>query len=729
MTAFPYTWLRPALVRLLAGVPVLILPLGVRADQPPPPPAATAAAHPLDPLTVAEIKRAADILKQQKLPKGVLFPAITLHEPPKQTVLDFRPGQDVPREAFAEVYDPTSNKTWEGIVDLVAGKVRNLHMVKEGAQPRVVEAEYGEVMPKVREDERVIAALEKRYLTEESIRGPAHLIVQGLVAEGVAPGAPPLGPMMQILVGAGLAQSDAFALWSILDKVYFELWAGGPAQPDRPGARLGRVLCYERSDGGSGFFRPIPDLMIIVDLNKYEVLDVIDRAGPVVPVAHNPDNFFDPKQVGQLRQAPRPLEVVQPQGSSFPVDGHEVRWQNWSFRFAVTPREGLVLYQVHYKDHDQDRPILYRASVAELVVPYADADKTWSWRMPFDEGEYGLGPLAIQLEPGKQVPDNAQLFDTVLADEHGEPKRLHHGVAVYERDGGSLWGHTDLVEDPHRGEWRRARELVITFMLSAGNYDYGFNWIFGQDGAIRVEVELGGIPLAKGVRTGACQRCAALAGGKRPAAGEDRYGTVVAPHVVAPNHQHWFCFRLDMDVDGTANSVSELNAKPTEGPVGGSWVLEERVLETEQEARRDLDPATQRHWKVFNPGKRTDLGHLPGYVLEPGGNSVPLAGPGSELRRRAGFLWHHLWVTRYREGELYPAGDYPNQSAGGQGLPSLVKRNEKLTGADVVLWYSCGVTHAPRPEDWPVMPTVRTGFRLVPDGFFTRNPALDVPGQ
>ena len=100
----------------------------------------------------------------------------------------------------------------------------------------------------------------------------------------------------------------------------------------------------------------------------------------------------------------------------------------------------------------------------------------------------------------------------------------------------------------------------------------------------------------------------------------------------------------------------------------------------------------------------------------------------SELRRRACFLCHHLWVTRYREGQLYPAGDYPNPG-GGDGLARFAEKNARLTGEDVVLWYTCGVTHAPRPEDWPVMPTVRIGFRLVPHGFFPRNPALDVPGQ
>jgi primary-amine oxidase len=634
--------------------------------------------HPLDPLTAAEMGRAAGILRQQQdLPEDVLFPVLTLHEPPKERVLAF-PDRAVPREAFAVVYDPKNNKTWEGIVDLTADKITTFRQVK--GQPRLMNAEYDAVIPRVRAHADVLAALKKRDITDPN-------------------------------------------------KVYFELWVGGPAQSGRPDARLGRVLCYERQDGASAYLRPIAGLTVIVDLNDCKVLRVTDsQDAPAVPVARNRDNFFDPDQVGR-RQAPRPLEVVQPQGASFTVDGHRVTWQNWSFRFAVTPREGLVLYQVTYDDHGRARPVLYRASLAELVVPYGDADATWSWRMPFDEGEYGLGVLATRLEPGKQVPENAQLFDTVLADDHGKGATvLRRSVAVYERDGGVLWGHTE--PEPYRAEWRRARELVITFMMAANNYDYGFNWIFGQDGAIRVEVDLGGIPLAKGVRTAACQRCAEQAGEKGPGGEEDRYGTVVAPHIVAPNHQHWFCFRLDTDVDGTANSVSELSAKPAGGPESGAWVLDERVLKTEQEARRDLDPATQRHWKAFNPDPRTrsELGHLPGYVLEPGGNSVPLAGPTSELRRRAGFLWHHLWVTRYREDQLHPAGDYLNPG-GGDGLARFAEKNERLTGEDVVLWYTCGVTHAPRPEDWPVMPTVRTGFRLVPHGFFTRNPALDVPGR
>ena len=42
-------------------------------------------------------------------------------------------------------------------------------------------------------------------------------------------------------------------------------------------------------------------------------------------------------------------------------------------------------------------------------------------------------------------------------------------------------------------------------------------------------------------------------------------------------------------------------------------------------------------------------------------------------------------------------------------------------------WYTFGVTHFPRPEDWPVMPVEYCGFQLIPVGFFDANPALDIP--
>jgi primary-amine oxidase len=666
-------WSRSLLVCLLTGSAVLVLLFAYRLPRSLPGPGAAAATHPLDPLTAEEIAQAARTLKRTRpLAEGVYFPVLVLKEPPKEQVLAYQPGQKFTREAFVVVYDRSANETHEAIVDLTADRVTSYRLVP-GVQPRELIEEYEAVPDLIRADPQVQAALAKRGFTDPK-------------------------------------------------KVYIEVWATSalPAPGQQPGGRLGRALFYDRREGINAYLRPVGGLMALLDLNKRQVVRLLDSG--VVPVSDNPDNFFDPRQVGQLRPAPRPLQMALPQGPTFTVRGHEVRWQNWSFRFANHQREGLVLYQVSYDDHGRVRPILYRGSLAELVVPYGDPEEFWKWRAPFDEGEYFLGMMAMPLQRGRQVPDHAVLVDSVLASDRGESYMTQGNVAVYERDGGVLWQHTDA--ESMRLECRRARELVVTSLLALGNYDYGLNWIFGEDGQLRVEVELGGIPLARAVETTTCQRC----NGKEVEAGkaEDGHGTVVAPHIVTPNHQHWFCFRLDLDVDGTANTVSELNVKPA--PPGGeaAFTLEERVLGTESEAQRDLDAASQRRWKIYNAGARTKLGHHPGYVLEPGENTVPHQAADSTVRRRAAFLNHHLWVTRYKAEEQFPAGDYPNSSVAGKGLPHYAADNEKLAGEDVVLWYSCGATHVPRPEDWPVMPSVRIGFRLVPHGFFTRNPALDL---
>jgi primary-amine oxidase len=665
------TW--PLLFCLLPGAAVLFVP-PAGLPQGPPQTADFGEPHPLDPLTGPEIEQAARILKAAKhLPNDILFPILTLHEPAKALVLAHKAGKPFPREAFAVVYDRKTNQTHEAVVDLPAGTVKRFDRVRD-VQPNILLEEFDVVQDFVRADASVRAALAKRGLTDPT-------------------------------------------------KVTAELWATGfLSEPGQlAGSRLGRVIFYDNREGINSYVRPIGGLMAVVNLNTRKVVRVVDRG--VVPGSDNPDNFFDPHQVGSHRSTLRPLQIDPGATPGYSVRGHEVRWQNWSFHFANHPREALVLYQVSYDDHGRKRPILYRGSLAELVVPYGDPDELWSWRAPFDEGEYGLGTLLTPLTRGKQVPDNAVLLDSVVPTGLGTARVIPGSIALYERDGGVLWQHTD--PETLRLECRRARELVITCEIVAGNYDYGINWIFGQDGQLRAEVELGGIPLARAARTVKCQRCA----DENPKNAEDDHGTVLAPHIVAPNHQHWFCFRLDLDVDGAANTVSELSVRPASGKDGADFTLEERVLATEKGAQRDLDVASQRCWKVYNPKARTALGHYPGYVLEPGANSVPHQAAGSSVRKRAAFINHHLWVTRYKANELYPAGDYPNGSHGGQGLPEYVANDEKLAGEDVVLWYCCGVTHVPRPEDWPVMPSVRVGFRLVPHGFFTRNPALDVPAR
>jgi primary-amine oxidase len=261
------------------------------------------------------------------------------------------------------------------------------------------------------------------------------------------------------------------------------------------------------------------------------------------------------------------------------------------------------------------------------------------------------------------------------------------------------------------------------FVATIGNYDYAINYVFKQDGSIEVDLALSGIMLAKGV--------------KQKRADEDHSsmtettGHLVAENILAPHHQHFFSFRLDFDVDGQQNTATEMNTSALPAGVNNpnlnGFAMRESVFKTESEAQRRMDMQAARVWTVTNFSAKNSLGHHPSFILVPGANSLPYIAPESPVRKRAQFINHHFWATRYNSQELYAAGTYPNQSRGGDGLPQFVANNENIENQDVVVWYTLGITHIPRPEEWAVMPVTHVGFKLIPGGFFNRNPALDVP--
>jgi primary-amine oxidase len=206
---------------------------------------------------------------------------------------------------------------------------------------------------------------------------------------------------------------------------------------------------------------------------------------------------------------------------------------------------------------------------------------------------------------------------------------------------------------------------------------------------------------------------------------------MVAPLLYAPNHQHFFNMRLDIGVDGIENTVQQLDVLAD--PLSESNLFENAFhlqatnLETEKQARANLNLETGRAWKIINPSVKNGMGEPVGYKFFPGDNAVPFASPNAWWRKRAGFVNHHVWVTPYQEDETYAAGNYPNQSSGGDGLVKWTEADRPIANTDVVFWYTFGHTHIPRPEDYPVMPTAYIGFLLKPSGFFDGNPANDVP--
>ncbi|HUI02072.1 MAG TPA: primary-amine oxidase [Acidimicrobiales bacterium] len=496
-----------------------------------------------------------------------------------------------------------------------------------------------------------------------------------------------------------------------LEAVQIDPWpAGSFGVAHEEGRRICRCLSYVRhTPDDNGYAHPVEGVVAFVDMARGEVLEVLDTG--VVPIPPESGSYY-PESVAP-RGDLKALEIVQPDGPSFTIEGNHLRWQKWDMRVTMDPVEGLVLYQVGYEDGGRLRSILARASVSEMVVPYGDPGPMHGWKNAFDAGEWGLGRMVSSLALGCDCLGEIRYLDATFATETGEPWIVPHAVCIHEEDYGILWKHNDLRSG--RNEVRRSRRLVVSSIATVGNYDYGFFWYFYQDGSIQFEVKLTGILSTMGV-----------APGETP-----RFASMIAPHLAAPFHQHLFNMRLDVEVDGPTNSVYEVDVHPVapgpDNPWANAFAPEVTLLETELAARRVVDPVRSRSWKIVNPRSTNRLGEPVAYKLVPGSTPTLHADPESSVGRRAGFAACNLWVTPYAADECRAAGDYPNQHAGGDGLPRWTAQDRPVVERDIVVWHTFGVTHVPRPEDWPVMPVEYTGFMLVPQGFFDRNPALDVP--
>ena len=621
------------------------------------------AIHPLDPLSPAEIESAVAILRAERvLGSRVRFESVELKEPPKEGLTSGNGAKPHGREAVIILLDNDTGAAYEAVVSLSEGRVESWTNVP-GVQPRLMMDEFFECENAVKASPEFQAALRKRGIDDTNL-------------------------------------------------VMVDPWpAGNYGVPEEDGLRLSFARSWlKTSPNDNGYARPIEGVIAVVDLNEMKVLRVEDHGEVPMPPD---DGNYAAEFVKDFRNDLKPLDVVQPEGPSFSIDGNLVTWQKWSFRVGYTRREGLVLHGVSYEDQGRTRPIISRASLAELVVPYGDpAEKNYR-KNAFDVGEAGIGGLANSLTLGCDCLGQIYYFDAILNNSRGEPVQIPNAVCLHEEDFGILWKHTDWRTG--QAEVRRSRRLVISFIATVGNYEYGFFWYFYQDGNIEFQVKLTGIV-----------NNMALEPGEVP-----KYGSLIAPQLGGHIHQHFFSVRLDMNVDGPNNSVYEVNTRSEplgpDNPHANAFYAEKTLLATESEAQRTVDPFTGRYWLIVNPSAYNYLGQPVSYKLMPGDNILPFAHTEASVSKRAGFTRKHLWVTPYHPDEMSPTGPYPNQHPGGDGLPKWTQANRSVEDTDIVIWYNFGSHHVPRPEDWPVMPVMYTGFKLMPVGFFDRNPALDVP--
>jgi primary-amine oxidase len=627
------------------------------ADEP------AASPHPLDSLSVPEIDRAVELVRADGLaPEGTWFSDVELIEPTRRDLERFADGEALDRLVrVVLVTGPTTDVT-ETVVSLTADQVVSSTVVV-GVCSTILDEESFYAAELLKADPQWQTAMAKRGITD-------------------------------------------------FDTIVIDPWpAGRYGLAIEEGCRLARCTSYVKEAATDNMYaRPVDGVVGFVDTGRRRVVRVDDHG--VVPVPPVGGGYL-PGEVGPVRSGLRPLVITQPEGSSFTIEGGLLQWQCWSMRVSVNAHEGLVLHTVGYDDGGQVRPILFRASIDEMIVPYGAPGPMHSWKNAFDASEWGLGKAANSLVLGCDCLGEIRYLDAAFATERGRPYQVRNAVCIHEEDTGVIWRHTDIGAGTN--EVRRGRRLVVSSFATAGNYDYGFFWYFFLDGTIECEVKLTGIVSTEAI------------GGDPP----PTHATRVSEHLAAPNHQHIFNARLHFDVDGPCNSVFEVDAVTDEAGVGnelgGAFSARSTPLERELVAQRFTHPAAGRVWKVINPGVLNAWGDPVAYKLLPGPTPTLMALPDSSVARRAAFATRNLWVTPYAPDERRAAGEYPNQHIGGDGLPRWTAANRSLIETDLVLWYSFGVTHIPRPEDFPVMPVERTGFSLLPSGFFDRNPALDLP--
>ncbi|KAF8079221.1 copper amine oxidase [Lyophyllum atratum] len=677
--------------------------------------------HPLDPLTPDEIAAVSLAIRhyiaEKTDVKAIKFITLYLLPPPKKVVLAHL---GIPLSPGAKPEPPTP------IIRRAEIDTRSYNAI----------ASYRNLKWSVDTFEQLPAELHSQISVEELIDAEKVVkndpIVQKLAADvGVAP-----------------------------EQIFCDGWSIGYDERFPQHRRVQQALVFARFSEHDNLYAHPMDFVPIIDANTEEILHIdfppsykatpkgpvlsvptthpspvsensLDASGreriapPLTPYNFLPDLMKEDDKEYKPRDDLKPLHVVQPEGVSFKVNGHELEWQNWKMHIAFTQREGIALSTITYNDHGEVRPIIYRLSLAEMVVPYGAPEYPHPRKFAFDSGEYGMGTMANELSLGCDCLGQIHYLPGAYVTHSGSAMIIKNVICIHEEDDGVLWKHTDYRPNG-RSQTVRRRRLVVSMVCTLANYEYIWNYYFYQDGSIEFEIRL----------TGILQVYVAQKDEPSP------YGVHVAPGINAQNHQHLFSIRVDPMVDGLQNSVVEsdiiaLPDAPTgsaQNFAGNAFISQETVLKTE--TARPYDYEKERRWKIVNPArKHHSSGKDVGYTIGMKGGATPMmARLDSWAAKRAAFVTNALWVCRDVEGDkggrMWPAGKYVPQTREEpkDSIGTWVKGKQNIENVDILLYLTVGTTHIPRPEDWPVMPVEHLNVSFKPNSFFKMNPSMDVPG-
>jgi primary-amine oxidase len=638
---------------------------------------------PWDGLSGGEYAQAATLLKQSH-GENLLFTRISLRQPDKAQALAWQAGNGVQRDA--EVSFLVNGASRLAYVDLTANEIVSDEPMRGG---QAMYSNHGELEPsimKLMEAPALVAALEKR----------------------------------------GADASRALCLPRTIGRFFAD-------KVDVVNHRIVRLDCFNiAGDGAFGVFpssniyaRPIEGLTILYDMTADKIVEITDTRADNPPPHDLPSDDFKAADM-KTRPALRPVSSARPQGVNYEMRGSRIDWQGWQFHLRFDARQGTVLNRIGHQSADGVRPVAYEIAMSEMFVPYHDNDPNWFYRAYFDMGEYGFGNTATQLQQA-DCPSHAEYMNVTLHLADGTPFEAADRICIFEHDPGHpAWRHDEPILAGIPGlethQSRRATELVVRMVATIGNYDYFQDYVFTQDGRLRIRLISTGIDAAKAVLSENLTSPTAKA--------DTQTGTLIAPHRLGVNHDHFFSYRIDFDIDGTANDFTRMRLVATpqskDAPRQGIWQVRPEKIADEKTAQTAMNAERPAALLFSNNDAKNAMGYPTGYqLILP--NIKPLVTPIDGAFKRAYWVNRNLWVTRYKRAEIFASGVATNQSAPWLGLPEYIADNENVEGADIVAWATMGFHHVPMAEDWPVMPSKVDEIILKPRNFFDRNPAIDLP--
>lgn len=652
---------------LLSGIAALALTVG------------EAFAHPLDGLSGEEYEAITQILRDAGVASDTtLYPLIELIEPPKEEVLAWENGDDpLARRASVHLTTLDGSGFSEATVNLTTEEVERT--TPATGQPMVLFNEFVGAMEAALGHPDMVAGLETRGLTPE----------------------------------------DVFCL---------PLTAGNFFTDEYDGTRLMKVPCYVNPEGSNFYARPIEGLYAVVDLSTGSALRVIDEG--IIAIPEDPWGYTQDEI--EVRTALRPeansVTLQQEGGVNYKFEDGMLEWDMWRMHLRVDKRPGPVLSNIDVKDGDEWRTLLYQAHLSEVFVPYMDPSEGVYWRTYMDSGEYGFGLFLSPLVAGVDCPTYATFVPAMIADDQGNPYEIPDAICIFERNiGDPAWRHFEIfAQAPDQftpAEGRPATELVVRSASEVGNYDYLIDYRFMQNGQMEIKIGATGLDGVKGADASSMD--------DPTAAAETEFGTLIAPNLVAANHDHYFNFRLDFDIDQPTNRFMTMDIVPADvaddSPRRSLWKVENNMPASEMDARYRISASEPRYFMLMNPDRKGSLGHNPGYMIHHGSVAYgPFDFKNDPPMKRNAYIEYSVWNTVFNTDERYAGGKYAMQSDGSDTLAEWVKEDAALQNKDIVTWFTAGFHHIPRIEDWPVMSTEWKTVHIMPHNFFPMNPAITI---